>query len=384
MRAKNYDVVVINFNTMNPSFYKPFTFDRVVRLIIGAVIALAIIYALHYFKGVLLPFFIAWLLAYLIYPMVNFVRFKLRFKSHTLSVITVLVAIIGIIVTGIRFFVPMLISEFLKLKNLIFTYAQRDASGLIPQDWESFLQYTIAASNLEHLFDHKNIIEIARDLFPHAWGLLTSSFSVLVSVFLVFIVLLYLFFILKDYDKISKGFIEMIPVKQREFVSELMENVQSSMRRYYRGQATIALTVGILFCIGFSIIGLPLAILMGLLLGVLNLVPYMQVLGIPPTIILMLLRVAEDGGSPWWALISLALVYIIVQIIQDGFLVPKIMGKAMGLNPAVILLSLSIWGVLLGILGLIIALPATTLLIAYYKKFILSETDEQVSRQVDE
>jgi predicted PurR-regulated permease PerM len=92
----------------------------------------------------------------------------------------------------------------------------------------------------------------------------------------------------------------------------------------------------------------------------------------------MMLRVAERGGSPWWALISLALVYIIIQIIQDGYLVPKIMGKAMGLKSAVILLSLSIWGTLLGILGFIIALPATTLLVAYYKKFILSEADEKI------
>jgi predicted PurR-regulated permease PerM len=360
---------------MNTSFYKPFTFDRVVRLIIGVVITLVIIYALHYFRQVLLPFFIAWLLAYLTYPMVKFVRFKLRFKNQALSAITVLVAIIGIIVSVISFLVPMLLLEFVKLKNLIFSYAQNTSSELIPHDWESFLQYFISAFNIDYLIDHKNIVEIAREFFPHAWGILSGSFSVLVGVFLVFIVLLYLFFILKDYDKISEGFISLIPKKQRNFVSELMKDVESGMSRYYRGQATIAMTVGILFCIGFSIIGLPLAILMGLFLGMLNLIPYMQILGIPPTIILMLLRVAEQGGSPWWALISLALVYIIVQIIQDGYLVPKIMGKAMGLNPAVILLSLSIWGVLLGVLGLIIALPATTLIIAYYKKFILSETN---------
>ena len=365
---------------MNTSFYKPFTLDRVVRLIIGVAITLVIVYALHYFKQVLLPFFIAWLLAYLIYPMVKFVRFKLHFKSQALSAIAVLVTIVGVIVSAICILVPMLIAEFLKLKNLIFSYAQNTSSALIPHDWESFLQYFISAFNVDSLFDHKNIVEIASEFFPHAWGILSSSFSVLVSVFLVFIVLLYLFFILKDYDKISEGFISLIPRKQRKFVSELMKDVESGMNRYYRGQATIAMTVGILFCIGFSIIGLPLAILMGLFIGTLNLIPYMQTLGIPPTIILMLLRVAENGGSVWWALISLALVYIIVQIIQDGYLVPKIMGKAMGLNPAVILLSLSIWGVLLGVLGLIIALPATTLLIAYYKKFILSETKEQTSR----
>ena len=361
---------------MNASFNKPFTFDRVVRLIIGTVVAIAIIYLLSYFKQVLLPFFIAWLLAYLIYPMVEFVRVKLRFKNSSLSAATVLIVIIGVIVGAVRFLAPILISEILKLKDIIFNYVGSDSGGLIPHSWEIFLQNFISASNIEHLFNQKNIIDMAEEFFPHAWEILSGSFSVLVSVFLVFIVLLYLFFILKDYHKISNGFISMIPEKQRTFVAELMKDMESSMSRYYRGQALVAMIVGIMFCIGFSIIGLPLALLMGLLLGVLNLIPYMQVLSIPPVIILMLLRVAENGESPWWPLTSLALVYIVVQIIQDGYLVPKILGKTLGLNPAVILLALSIWGVLLGVLGMIIALPATTLLIAYYRRFILAEKRE--------
>jgi predicted PurR-regulated permease PerM len=74
-------------------------------------------------------------------------------------------------------------------------------------------------------------------------------------------------------------------------------------------------------------------------------------------------------------LLGCFIVFLVVQGIQDLFLVPKIMGKAMGLNPAVILLSLSIWGSLLGIVGMIIALPATTLLISYYKRFILNKEE---------
>ena len=70
--------------------------------------------------------------------------------------------------------------------------------------------------------------------------------------------------------------------------------------------------------------------------------------------------------------------FVIVQGIQDLFIVPKIMGKAMGLNPAVILLSLSIWGSLLGIVGMIIALPITTLLISYYKRFLLGNREQEV------
>ena len=69
-------------------------------------------------------------------------------------------------------------------------------------------------------------------------------------------------------------------------------------------------------------------------------------------------------------------VYIIVQAIQDLILTPKIMGKAMGLNPAIILLSLSVWGTLLGMLGLIIALPLTTLLLSYYNHYIIERHDE--------
>ena len=360
---------------MNTSFHKPFTFDRVVRLIIQTIVIAGIIFALHYFRQVLLPFFIAWLLAYLFYPMVKFVRFKLRFKNNTLSVVTVLLVILGIIFCAFRFLPPMLISEFSKLKDILLSYTGNNGNELLPHHLKTFLQYVISVVDMERLLDPQNLIATGKELFPHAWELLSSSFSVLFSVFLFFIVLLYLFFILKDYDTITKEFLSLIPFKRRRFVSDLLRDMESGMNRYYRGQALVATIVGILFCIGFSIIGLPLALVMGLFIGVLNLVPYLQVISIPPTIILMLLHVAEKGCSPWWPLISLVLVYVIVQAIQDGYLVPKILGKTMGLNPAVILLALSIWGYLLGVLGMIIALPATTLLISYYKRFVLTDSN---------
>jgi len=362
---------------MNARFSRPFTFDRVVRLIIGMFVVIAIGYALHYFKSVLLPFFIAWLLAYLFYPMVTFVQFKLHFKNRVLSVLTVLSTLIAIIVGAIWYLVPILITEVVKVKNLIIHYGTSNAEGtVIP-----YLKDIISNTNMELLFNKEKILEAAQSFFPHAWELLSSSLSFLISFLLVFVVLLYLFFILKDYHKIANGFLSLIPVKQRKFVSDLMKDMELSVNRYYRRQALIAMIIGILFCIGFSIIGLPLALLMGLVIGVLNLIPYMQLLSVPPVIILMLLRVAENGESPWWPLISLALVYLIVEIIQDGYLVPNILGKVMGLNPAVILLSLSIWGLMLGVLGLIIALPATTLIISYYKRYVLAEPVESEEQQ---
>ncbi len=112
-------------------------------------------------------------------------------------------------------------------------------------------------------------------------------------------------------------------------------------------------------------------------IGLLNLVPYLQLVGLIPALLLALLKALETGNSFWHEAFLVLLVISIVQIIQDTFLVPRIMGKAYNLNPAVILLSLSIWGSLLGIIGLFLALPLTTVLISFYKKFVLHSNSEE-------
>ena len=131
--------------------------------------------------------------------------------------------------------------------------------------------------------------------------------------------------------------------------------------------------MGVLCAIGFSIIQLPLAIVAGLLVGILTIVPYLKVVGIIPCAILGLLQSMETGRSYVSILLGIGIVFIVVQMLEDFILTPKIMGKVTGLNPAVIMLSLSIWGSLMGMVGLIIALPLTTLIISYYKRFVLKD-----------
>lgn len=191
-----------------------------------------------------------------------------------------------------------------------------------------------------------------------------------------FITFIYLFYILMDYEKMTNSYIKFVPKSKRAFVQGLVTDVEEGMNSYFRGQSLVALCVGILFSIGFLIIGFPMAIPLGLFIGFLNLVPYLQILGFIPTVILSLLKAYETNQNFWGILVAALLVFAIVQIIQDGFLVPKIMGNVTGLNGAVILLSLSVWGVLLGFVGLIIALPLTTLLISYYKRYVVGINDD--------
>ena len=119
-----------------------------------------------------------------------------------------------------------------------------------------------------------------------------------------------------------------------------------------------------------------MGITLGILIGLLNYVPYLQWVGLPFTIIAAAMKSLETGNS-FLALVGLVLVvFTIVQLIQEVLLTPKFMGDQTGMNPALMLLSLSIWGSLLGILGMIIALPLTTVIISYYKRYVLKEETE--------
>ncbi|NOZ08025.1 MAG: AI-2E family transporter, partial [FCB group bacterium] len=160
------------------------------------------------------------------------------------------------------------------------------------------------------------------------------------------------------------------PAQYQERIISFVEEFSTAMNRYFRAQAAVASIVGILFAVGFTIIGLPLGILLGLFIGLLNMVPYLQIIGLIPAVFLAALHALEGGSNIWVMLALTGSVFIIVQAIQDMLLVPRIMGKVTGLSPAIILLSLSVWGKLLGFFGLIIALPMTCLVLAYYERYL--------------
>ncbi len=363
---------------MNPLFDKPFTFDRVARITFSILVIAGGLYLVTLLRNALLPFLIAWLMAYLMQPAVKFFQYRIRFKSRILSIAAVLLTLLCLLALLAVLVVPSIIQEGEKTLALINTYNLRDGYiPFIPESWLVYLQTNFDVNQLMDILSRENVLNAIKQIAPKLWILLSNTFSVVVSITIVFIILLYFIFILLDYEFLADGWKKLIPERYRPFVEGLADDVETSMNRYFRGQSLIALCVGILFAIGFRIIDFPLGVTLGLFIGMLNLIPYLQTIGLIPIILLSLLRSAETGQS-FWVIFGLAvLVMVIVQVIQDLFLTPKIMGKAMGMNPAIILLSLSIWGTLLGFVGLIVALPLTTLCLSYYKRFILMENNDE-------
>lgn len=353
---------------------KKITFDSFIRAVILGAIIIGVLMLLKRLSGVLLPFFLAWLIAYLIYPLVSFFQHKLRLKNRIISIFCALLTLSVIGSVAFYLLVPPMIQEFLRVKDLLIEYfSTTHTASNVPTTLSEFIRQNIDLHILEQMFSQENILDALKVTVPKLWSLISESINLLFGFFTVFLILLYIVFILLDYESISEGWAHLMPKKYRKTVTGILNDVKDGMNRYFRGQALVALCVGILFSIGFLIIDFPLAIGLGLFIGALNMVPYLQIIGFVPTIMLAILKAADTGDNFWIIIASAAAVFIVVQIIQDGYLVPRIMGKITGLNPAIILLSLSIWGSLMGMLGMIIALPLTTLMLSYYQRYIINQ-----------
>ena len=362
---------------------KEITFDKFIRwtgivLIIGAVL-----FATNYLSSVLLPFFIAWFFAYLLYPVVKFIENKLHVKVRALSIIIAMLLAIGVIGGVIWMIIPPMIDQFDKLGDVLTKWLHQtthtnNLTALI-KDWIQENQ-----GQIEKFMKSKDFSDAIKSAMPKVFSVVGQTANIILSIIASMITLLYMFFILLDYETLTANWIRIFPKKSRPFWHELMKDVEREMNNYIRGQGMVALCMGIMFCIGFTIIGFPMAIGLGILIGIMDLVPYLHTFALIPTAFLAMLK-AVDTGQNFWLVFGLAfLVFCVVQIITDMVVTPKIMGKAMGLNPAILLLSLSVWGALLGFIGLIVALPLTTLLIAYWQRYVTREKPHYENYQTPE
>lgn len=359
---------------------KEITFDKFVRWAGIIILILGILYVTNYLSSVLLPFFIAWFFAYLLYPVVMFIENKMHVRIRALSIIIAMLTMTAVIGGVIWLIIPPMIDQFDKLGDVLTKWLHQtthtnNLTALI-KEWMQNNQ-----DQIERFLRSKDFSDTMKSTMPKLFAVVGQTANVLLSIIASMITLLYMFFILLDYETLTSNWVRIFPKKNRPFWQALMNDVKRELNNYIRGQGMVALCMGIMFCIGFTIIGFPMAIGLGILIGILDLVPYLHTFALIPTAFLAMLKAADTGLS-FWLVFGLAfLVFCVVQVITDMVVTPKIMGKAMGLNPAILLLSLSVWGALLGFLGLIVALPLTTLLIAYWQRYVTREKPHYLGKE---
>lgn len=349
---------------------KPFTFDRMCRILITLVFIAGAFYLVNVLRNVLLPFCLACLIAYILQPVVEFCMDRLRIRWHIVAIFLTLGVVGGAIVGLAYLFIPSIIDEINQMSILIKKYSDSgDIVPFLPNEIRDTLSSYFNAETMGKLIEGGKL----ESLINKGANLLSTSMEYLLHALEWLLTFIYVIFILLDYRQLMRGFQLLVPKKYRPIAEKVSEDIKTSMNRYFRGQALLALCAAVFYCIGFSIVGIPMAIVLGILVGVLYMIPYFQYVTLIPVAFVCFISSLAGPEGFWMLFGKCCLVYAISQCICDYILTPKIMGKAMGLNPAIILLSLSVWGTLLGLIGMIIALPLTTLLLAYYEEYIVGE-----------
>lgn len=364
-------------------FGKEINFDRFVRGLIFMTVLVAGYFLVCYLSPVLLPFVVAWAFAYILYPVVNFFQYKCRFHFRMLSILVTLVIVIGIISTLLYLAIPVMLEELLHLKDVAIAYVSGGTGAdSLPEVVQKFIRENSDKLRIERLLNEKDLMSGLKEALPRVWNMLLSTANVLISIVSSLIALLYLVFMLNDYDRVKKGWIRFVPKSKRSMAKKIVSDIDNGMSGYFRGQALVALANCVLFSVGFIIIGFPMPVGLGVFIGLISFIPYVQLLGFFPATVLAILCSVDTGRNFWMLMLGVIAVYCIVQVLQDSIITPHIMGKILGLRPAVVLLSLTVWGYLLGIIGLIIALPLTQILISYYRHYVVDDPlDSEIERE---
>ena len=354
---------------------RAWTIDRVMRFLFMATGLGILLWILNYLSAVLVPFFAAFLVAYIFDPLVCKIQNKVEYRI--VAVVIVLSMMILVVGGALWIFIPMVVEEVRHLGELIqklfsdSTWMER-LSAFVPKDlWREFkslVSWDKVADAMQSLDFWNAAQSMAGKVLPSAWGVVTKTSSLVMWLSGVGLIFMYLVFIMLDMPKLRQGVKNLFPKRYKDDASEFAQEMDRFMGNYFRAQSFVALSVGILYAIGFGAIGLPMGVAFGLFSGALNMIPYLQLTTIPLALLLSVVYALEKGMPFWEVAIIILAIYLVVQIIQDFFLVPHIVGKSMNLPPVGILLSLSIWGKLLGFLGLLVAIPFTCLCLVYIEK----------------
>lgn len=328
-----------------------------------------------------IPLLLSFFLAYFCNPIVT--RMERLKIPRTIGILMLLVLFVFIVFLFVMFVVPLLSDQLDEFINKIPLYIRIVKTNIIP--WVERVFHTTlpnaseATSMLVERFGHdiKTLASEAaspiREIASFAMAGTFFLFSVIATIFLI---PFFTFFLLRDFEKLHDRWMSVIPVRHRTWMQELMHDMDTTMSSWLRGQVLVMIILGILYSIGYSIVGITLSLFVGLITGFLAFIPYV---GAFLGFLMALVMAALDGS--WGVLAGVGIVFGIVQLLDAFFITPNVLGKSVGLNPVLVVVALMTFGILWGFWGALIAVPLAAMLAVLVRHvFYLYRTSDFFNR----
>jgi len=309
------------------------------------------------------PVLISFLLAYICNPFVT--RLEKRRIPRTLGILILLALFVQVVLIFVLFVVPLLAHQLDEFVQKVPGYTVAVKTWLIPR--------------IERLFDTtlpnaSEVLSAAMDRFGSDLSSIASSaasplkevatFAAAGTFFLfsfvatLFLIPFFTFFLLRDFDKLGGIWMRLTPTRHHAWMKELVHDMDATMSSWLRGQILVMFILGTLYSVGYSFVGITLSLFIGLLTGFMAFIPYV---GAFMGFLLALMMAVLDGGG-WGPVLGVTAVFGVVQGLDAFFITPNVLGKSVGLNPALVVASLMTFGILWGFWGALIAVPFAALL----------------------
>lgn len=318
---------------------------------------------------VLAPFLLAALLAYLANPLVERLSNQGKYKiPRTIAVILVFVFMIAIVLLGLLYLIPMLhkqMNEFIEFFPKIIKWLQE---ALLPK-LEAVLGLSLDQPDMQALQD--KLIQHwskATDLVTMVSVKFVQSGMTLIN-WLVnfFLVIVVAFYLLRDWHGCLKAVQQVIPQSYRSQVVGFVRKADEVMGSFLKGQLTVMLSLGVIYAVGLSIIGLKFSVMLGIGAGLLSIVPYLgSIVGIVAALLVALLT-----SHDWMMLLWVAVVFGVGQSIESMVLTPLLVGDKLGLHPVVVIFAVLAGGQLMGMVGILLAIPVAAILAVILREPVL-------------
>ncbi|MFZ5943345.1 MAG: AI-2E family transporter [Bacillota bacterium] len=325
--------------------------SKIIRIFILFLLIAFFLYFFILIIPITTPFFIAFILAYLLDPLVDYMEQK--GIGRTWGILLIYVSLIGLVSVGIIYALPKIIMELNKFVDTIPSYA-RQVQTMV-KEWQINYSRVDIPESIRTITDdtidevENFLIDIFRSVAQGFVYFFTKIFDIILAPILAF-------YILKDFEAIKGWLLNLIPVSYQKDVITLGEQVDKVLKSFLRGHVIVAVLVGVLTSLGLSLVGMEFALVLGLVAGVFNIIPYFGALfGIIPAVALALLQSKKMA-------LYVFLIMISIQQLEGNIISPRILGKSLGLHPLVIIMALLAGGHLLGVTGMILAVPLAGIL----------------------
>ena len=303
-------------------------------------------------KGVLSMIFVSLLAAYVLDPLVDWAETKGLGRTSAILVLTV--TIVGFMTVFAVWMIPTLLGEFASVGERLHAALARDPAELI--SW--------ASSNLGVELQESTVADLklkAQEYTPQALGTVgtflqaaaAKSMGVVGWLLNIVMIPVFVFYFLRDFDTMKEWVVDHLPLKYKSAIVTRGRRVDGVVGDVLRGQVEVALILAVIYAAGLWLVGIKLAIPIGILAGLLNVVPYLGfAFGFGLAMLMVLLEWSGIGS-----VFAVFAVFIVAQILEGYVLTPKIVGEKVGLSPVTVLIVLLLGGELLGLLGFLLAVP---------------------------